>query len=156
MIVDYHNCLQLKSIFDGKVSYNNLVKMFNSVKHIQIAISKYILIIIYFYKFQALYQDFMLELEVLNLQNKNMISISQYFIKNDKFYIIFEHLEGRSLKEIMNSQYKMKKEEIIVALQQLLSLLILLHRKGFVCRDIYQDNIIIQLNLDKLKKQLKF
>ncbi|CAD8156948.1 unnamed protein product [Paramecium pentaurelia] len=158
MIVDYHNCLQLKSIFDGKVSYNNLVKMFNSVKYIQQQ-SQNTIILVHSCIDQRPYQmkvtsnslnynilDFMLELEVLNFQHKNMISISQYFIENDKFYIIFEHLEGRSLRERMNSQYKMKKEEVIVVLKQLLSLLILLHRKGFVCRDISQDNIIIQKN----------
>ncbi|CAK62286.1 unnamed protein product (macronuclear) [Paramecium tetraurelia] len=35
MILDQYKCLKLKSIFDGKVSYNNLVKMFNSVKSIR-------------------------------------------------------------------------------------------------------------------------
>lgn len=45
----------------------------------------------------------MLELDVLSLQHKNMISVSEYFVENDKFHIIFEHLEGRSLRERMNS-----------------------------------------------------
>ncbi|CAD8153604.1 unnamed protein product [Paramecium octaurelia] len=156
MVVNYHNCLRLKSILDGKVSYSNLVKMFNKVKQIRWH-SQNTIMLVHSCIDQRPYQmkvtpnsinynmlDFMLELEVLNLQHKNMIAISEYFVENDKFYIIFEYLEGRSLRERMNSQYKMKKEEVIVVLKQLLSLLIALHRKGFICRDLSQDNIFIQ------------
>ncbi|CAD8147567.1 unnamed protein product [Paramecium octaurelia] len=156
MILDQHKCLKLKSIFDGKVSYNNLVKMFNSVKSVREQSNNTILLV-HSCIDQRPYQmkvtpnsinynklDFMLELDVLSLQHKNMISVSQYFVENDKFHIIFEHLEGRSLRERMNSQYKMKKEEIIVVLKQLLSLLITLHNKGYICMELNQDNIFIQ------------
>ncbi|CAK91478.1 unnamed protein product (macronuclear) [Paramecium tetraurelia] len=173
MVVNYQNCLRLKSIFDGKVSYSNLVKMFNKVKQIR-QHSQNTIILVHscidqrpyqmkvtpnsinynmLVSIQIITKDFMIELEVLNLKHKNMIAISEYFVENDKFYIIFEYLEGRSLRERMNSQYKMKKEEVIVVLKviilsklpkQLLSLLIALHRRGFICRDLSQDNIFIQ------------
>ncbi|CAD8065218.1 unnamed protein product [Paramecium sonneborni] len=158
MIMDYHKCLQLKSIFDGKVSYNNLVKMFNSIKQIQ-EHSQNTIILVHSCIDQTQYQmkvipnsinynklDFMLELEVLSLQHKNMIQVSEYFVENDKFYILYEYLEGRSLRERMNSQYKMRKEEIIVVLKQILSLLIALHKKGYMCGELTKDNIFIQKN----------
>ncbi|CAD8071883.1 unnamed protein product [Paramecium sonneborni] len=156
MIMDYSGCLQLKSIFDGKVSYNNLIKMFNSIKSIREQ-SQNAIMLVHSCIDQRQYQmkvtpnsinynklDFMLELEVLSLQHKNLISVQEYFVENDKFHIIYEYLEGRSLRERLNSQYKMRKEEIIVVLKQILSLLNTLHKKGYICRELTQDNIFIQ------------
>ncbi|MBR8837013.1 MAG: serine/threonine protein kinase [Stigonema ocellatum SAG 48.90 = DSM 106950] len=65
-----------------------------------------------------------------------------YFDENQEFYLVQEFIEGHTLSEELLPGQPWSESQVIQLLQEILSILIFVHRQGVIHRDIKPDNII--------------
>ncbi|NJN63301.1 MAG: serine/threonine protein kinase, partial [Coleofasciculaceae cyanobacterium RL_1_1] len=67
-----------------------------------------------------------------------------YLVRDDRFYLIQEWIEGKTLTQLLNERGSLTEAEVIALLQQLLPVLSYIHDRGLIHRDIKPDNILIR------------
>ncbi len=77
------------------------------------------------------------------LQHPNIVQIFHYGETDDSAYIVMEFIEGRSLKDWLDSQRRFSVEEAIEIMDQVLGALDFAHQRGVVHRDIKPANIMM-------------
>jgi serine/threonine-protein kinase len=67
-----------------------------------------------------------------------------YLVRDDRFYLIQEWIEGKTLTQFLNQRGVLSEAEVSLLLQQLLPVLSYVHDRGLIHRDIKPDNIILR------------
>jgi len=90
-------------------------------------------------------QSFLKEIEVLsNLDHPNILKIYEYFVDENKYYILMELCEGGELYEkIIEFQY-FSEHDAAKIMKKLFSCIFYLHSKGIVHRDLKPENILLE------------
>ena len=73
-----------------------------------------------------------------------------YFDENQEFYLVQEFVEGHPLSEELLLDQSWSESQVVQLLQEVLSILIFVHRQGVIHRDIKPDNIIRRTYDNKL------
>ncbi len=78
-----------------------------------------------------------------SLQHKNVVSIYDRGQLEDTYYIAMEHLEGRSLKELITKEAPLGVERSLKLAGQILAALRYAHQNGIIHRDVKPQNVIV-------------
>jgi serine/threonine protein kinase len=82
------------------------------------------------------------------LEIKGVPQITDYFEENNKFFIVQEYIDGKTLSKILQERKgKISNEEGTWLLHQILEILKKIHSKSIIHRDIKPDNIMIRGDL---------
>ncbi|MBD2778310.1 serine/threonine-protein kinase [Iningainema tapete] len=73
-----------------------------------------------------------------------------YFDDNQEFYLVQEFIEGHPLSDELVPGKRWSESQVIQMLQEVLSILLFVHRQGVIHRDIKPDNIIRRAADNKL------
>ena len=105
-------------------------------------------------------QTFLKEIDILiQAHHPNILSIFEYYIDDDFYYIITEFIEGHQLFTTIINNKKLSEEIAAIIFSQLISAIKYLHSKNIVHRDLKPENIIVQnpitndLDLNDLQSQ---
>jgi len=85
-----------------------------------------------------------------NLNHPNIVSIYDWGNEGDLYYIVMEYVEGRSLKEILNTDGRILPERAAEIAAEICAALQFAHRQNLVHRDIKPHNIAIT-NMGQVK-----
>ncbi|GAB1544055.1 hypothetical protein NUACC21_67310 [Scytonema sp. NUACC21] len=85
---------------------------------------------------------FQREAHVLNYlqQNQQIPKFLNYFEEGDNYYLVQEHIQGKSLDKLLDRRWS--KEKVIHFLQEILLILKYLHQINIIHRDIKPSNVI--------------
>ncbi len=72
------------------------------------------------------------------------------FEENHEFYLVQEYIEGKTLREEVESQTLWNESQAVLFLQEILQILEFIHTQGIVHRDIKPENIIRSVQDQKL------
>lgn len=94
-------------------------------------------------------KDFENESAILGqLSHESIVKMLDMFYEGGRVYIVLEHVEGRTLRQIVSEDGVLVEEQILNLCQQMCSILQYLHEQNppVVHRDFTPDNIILQPN----------
>ncbi len=80
---------------------------------------------------------------VARLQHPNIIGIHDFGASEDRYYMVMELVEGRSLKEILKSDGQMSIDRSVALIKSIAGALAYAHDRGLIHRDIKPDNIMV-------------
>jgi serine/threonine-protein kinase len=80
---------------------------------------------------------------LLTLIDAHVVRIFDYGNDNDMYYIVMDHIDGQSLKYIMNSQNPLEPLRALYYVHQIAEGLDAAHKQGVVHRDIKPQNILV-------------
>jgi ABC-type branched-subunit amino acid transport system substrate-binding protein/serine/threonine protein kinase len=81
-------------------------------------------------------------LQRLGQQHPRIPNLIDSFENNGKFYLIQEYIPGQSLRDEFTTGTRWTQEQVIVLLQEILSIIQFVHEQGMVHRDIHPGNLI--------------
>lgn len=93
---------------------------------------------------------FLYEIDILkDLDHPNVLKVFEYFLDDDRLYIVTEFVEGKELLQEVNRKKGTKEvcfeeEEAALLIKQLLTVLNYCHQRNIVHRDIKLENIMIE------------
>ena len=94
---------------------------------------------------KTMIERFVAEADMLkNIDSQNVVSLVDYFIEERGAYLVLEHIEGSTLRDLVIENGALSSQEILELLPQMLSILKLLHSSGIVHRDFTPDNLILR------------
>ncbi|NIV75927.1 MAG: protein kinase [Gammaproteobacteria bacterium] len=79
-----------------------------------------------------------------HFQHPTIVHVYAVFEANGTAYMVMQYEEGRTLQSVLNRHKTLDEAELIALLGPLLDGLEVVHRSGFVHRDIKPDNIILR------------
>ena len=88
-------------------------------------------------------------LEVLG-KHPNIPSLFAYFEENNEFYIVQEYIAGKTLSHDLLSNQPLSEQQVINILEEVLEILIFVHKYNVIHRDIKPANIIRRQQDNKL------
>ena len=95
--------------------------------------------------YEAGLQRFLSEARILTLfQHPNLVQVFNIFEHNNTAYMVMSYESGRSLKQILKSRKRLGELELMRILAPLLDGIEMMHRKGYIHRDIKPGNIFIR------------
>lgn len=74
--------------------------------------------------------------------HKNIIQLIEYMEEPDRFYLVFEKINGGQLLDHIQSRVKFTEREASFVIRDLASALSFLHKKGIAHRDLKPENIL--------------
>ncbi len=77
------------------------------------------------------------------LSHPNIVSVTDFFEENGRYFIVMEYLEGQTLRDVMQMRGAMPLQEAIGIACQVLDALAHAHQYRVIHRDIKPDNIFI-------------
>lgn len=77
------------------------------------------------------------------LQHPNILTVYEFGVDGDRYYIAMEYLDGGTLRDKMDAKGKFTAEEAFAIMTEVLKGLDFAHSKGIIHRDIKPDNIQI-------------
>src|SRR3712207_4454468 len=77
------------------------------------------------------------------LQHPNVVGVFDRGQHEGTYYIAMEHLQGRTLKEVIRSEAPMPQERAIVLGLQILRAAGFAHKRGVIHRDFKSQNVIV-------------
>ncbi len=81
-------------------------------------------------------------LEHLAQQDDRIQSLTTFFEKNKNFYLVRNYIVGQSLKEEIVTGKKLNSEQVLNILLEVLEILVFIHQRGIVHRNLKPANII--------------
>lgn len=104
---------------------------------------------------KALIESFVAEATMLkSIDSKHVVSLLDYFVEERGAYLVLEHIEGSTLRDLVSETGALDAAQVARLLPQMLDILKLLHANGIVHRDFTPDNLI--LRPDGLLKLIDF
>lgn len=99
-------------------------------------------------RFEQDMQRFQREREFMTIFKSypEMLSLLDYFEENNTAYIVTEYLPGGTLKEIISNNGPYPAETLFELMENVISLLSIMHTFGYVHGDISPDNIVMDQN----------
>ena len=95
--------------------------------------------------YQSGLQRFLSEARILTMfQHPNLVQVFNIFEQNNTAYMVMSYESGRSLKQILKSRKILSELELMRILVPLLDGIEMMHRKGYIHRDIKPGNIFIR------------
>ncbi|NET42511.1 serine/threonine-protein kinase [Okeania sp. SIO2B3] len=95
-----------------------------------------------FAKFQ---HQFIAEVNLLaNSRHPNMVRVWDFFEEDQLFFMVMDYIPGQNLADLIQSGHKLHPNEAIDYVHQIASALSVVHKNGFLHRDIQPKNIIRQ------------
>ena len=92
----------------------------------------------------SLKERFLLEAQSLvKFNNPNIVKVYEYFEYEKSIIIVMEYLDGKTLKEIIQSKKEVQISQIIGIMLQVLNALKDIHREGIVHRDLKPENLMV-------------
>ena len=80
---------------------------------------------------------------VARLQHPNIVGIHDFGASEDRYYMVMEMVEGRSLKDILKSDGQMSIDRSVALVKAVAGALAYAHDQGLIHRDIKPDNIMV-------------
>ena len=80
---------------------------------------------------------------VARLQHPNIVGIHDFGASEDRYYMVMEMIEGRSLKDILKKDGQMSIDRSVALVKSIASALAYAHDQGLIHRDIKPDNIMV-------------
>lgn len=77
------------------------------------------------------------------LKHARLPRVFDIFIENEKYYIVMDYIEGDNLQSILMKDEKISQEKVLNWSCQILEILIYLHSKNIIFRDLKPSNIIL-------------
>jgi MAP kinase interacting serine/threonine kinase len=74
--------------------------------------------------------------------HENVIQLIEYFEEKDRFYMVFEKMEGGSLLETIERRGHLTEQEASLVVRDIAKALDYLHKKGIAHRDLKPENIL--------------
>jgi MAP kinase interacting serine/threonine kinase len=74
--------------------------------------------------------------------HENILQMVEYFEEDDKFYLVFEKMEGGTLLDCILSRGHLTEREASLVIRDIASGLDFLHKKGIAHRDLKPENIL--------------
>ena len=72
----------------------------------------------------------------------NILQLIEYFEEEEKFYIVFEKMEGGTLLETIQRRGHLTEQEASLVIRDIARALDFLHKKGIAHRDLKPENIL--------------
>jgi len=76
--------------------------------------------------------------------HKNIIQLIEYFEEPDRFYLVFEKINGGQLLDHIQNRVKFTEKEASYVIRDLASSLQFLHKKGIAHRDLKPENVLCE------------
>jgi WD40 repeat protein len=77
------------------------------------------------------------------LNHPGIVKVYDYFEENNTAYMIMELLKGKSLRELIEEKGKIEEDEAVDYIKKVCEALSVVHKNGYLHRDIKPDNIFI-------------
>lgn len=77
------------------------------------------------------------------LEHPGIVSLRDYFLEDHRGYLVLEHVDGRSLKQIVEEEGVFSEKKVRELALQMAEILEYIHDKGVVHRDFTPDNLIL-------------
>lgn len=74
--------------------------------------------------------------------HQNIIQLIEYFEESDRFYLVFEKINGGQLLDHIQNRIKFTEKEASYVIKDLASALQFLHKKGIAHRDLKPENVL--------------
>jgi serine/threonine protein kinase len=95
-------------------------------------------------EFAHIKQRFMEEARLLaNLNHPGIVKVYDFFEENNTAYMIMELLKGKSLRQLIEEKGKIDEKEAVDYIKKVCEALSVVHKNGYLHRDIKPDNIFI-------------
>lgn len=78
-----------------------------------------------------------------SLDSPGIVKLINHFIEDHRAYLVLEHIDGSSLRDVVQNQGAMSDEQIEDLALQMCGILKVLHANGVVHRDFTPDNLIL-------------
>jgi MAP kinase interacting serine/threonine kinase len=72
----------------------------------------------------------------------NILQLNEYFEEDERFYVIFEKMEGGSLLDTIKRRGHLTEQEASLVVRDIARALCFLHKKGIAHRDLKPENIL--------------
>jgi MAP kinase interacting serine/threonine kinase len=76
--------------------------------------------------------------------HENILQLIEYFEEDDKFYLVFEKMEGGTLLENIERRGHMTEQEASLVVRDIAKALDFLHNKGIAHRDLKPENVLCE------------
>ena len=81
-----------------------------------------------------------------NINHPNIVKVYDQFEENNTIYTVMQYLDGKTLKQYIQTKGKLTEKETIYIFKKLLTALNTLHSNNLLHRDIKPENIILEDN----------
>lgn len=78
-----------------------------------------------------------------SIESNGIVKLIDYFIEDHRAYLVLEHIDGATLRELISRDGPMAQEKVYDLALQMCGLLDLLHANSIVHRDFTPDNLIL-------------
>lgn len=81
---------------------------------------------------------------IVKFKHPNIVRVLRFFRKNGTAYIVMEYEKGQTLKQYANNNETINEEQLLAIFCPICKGLEVMHKSGYIHRDIKPDNIVIR------------
>jgi serine/threonine protein kinase len=78
-----------------------------------------------------------------NLNHPSIVTLHDFFTEEDRFFIVMQYLEGKTVKDLLQEQGPLPQETLMFILEQMIDGLAYAHDQNVIHRDIKPNNIMV-------------